>query len=82
MLLLLLLVLLLLFLLQGDPEVQSAKALRAAFEANDVTGVEKVRLLALTLKPKRKEFAFLAGALLFSPCSRCHIRQWRVGVKG
>ncbi|KAL8445705.1 hypothetical protein Emed_005428 [Eimeria media] len=32
--------LLLLLLLQGDPDVLSAKALRAAFEANDVAGVE------------------------------------------
>lgn len=37
-----LLLMLLLHPLQGDPDVQSAKALRAAFEANDVAGVEKV----------------------------------------
>lgn len=48
---LLLRILLVLLLLQGDPEVQCAKALRAAFEANDVEGVDKVflRREALTL---------------------------------
>ena len=38
-------------LMQDDPDVQTAKALRAAFEANDVAGVEDVRRETLNPKP-------------------------------